>query len=200
MSPTARSPTPDHRGPPPAESHHPDDRCGVRSGPRLRSRLRRPRLPGHPLRPRPGRGRIDIVLGATVRRIVPHGDRVGGVELADGRVVPADLVLVGVGVIPSPELAESIGLICDNGVRVAGWVADHAAWCGHASGPGLHRPGGLGRGAHDASSRRARPPGARAECLDAGGAASARSGRRLAGTGTRRRPARPTASATPSRT
>ncbi|MEV6101860.1 FAD-dependent oxidoreductase [Nocardia sp. NPDC051981] len=61
---------------------------------------------------------IDIVLGATVRRVLPSGDRVGGVELADGRVIPADLVLVGVGVIPNTELAESIGLVCDNGVRV----------------------------------------------------------------------------------
>ncbi|MEV6140638.1 FAD-dependent oxidoreductase [Nocardia sp. NPDC051990] len=61
---------------------------------------------------------IEIVLDAAVRRIVPRGDRVGGVELADGRVVPADLVLVGVGVIPNTELAESIGLDCDNGVRV----------------------------------------------------------------------------------
>ncbi|TGN65353.1 ferredoxin [Nocardioides eburneiflavus] len=61
---------------------------------------------------------IDVVLGADVRRIVGRGDRVGGVELADGRVVAADLVLVGVGVIPNTELAESIGLVCDNGVRV----------------------------------------------------------------------------------
>ncbi|WP_033293974.1 NAD(P)/FAD-dependent oxidoreductase [Amycolatopsis jejuensis] len=61
---------------------------------------------------------IDIVLDAVVRRIVPRGDRVGGVELADGRVLPADLVLVGVGVLPNTELAESIGLECDNGVRV----------------------------------------------------------------------------------
>lgn len=61
---------------------------------------------------------IDVVLGADVRRIVGRGDRVGGVELSDGRVVAADLVLVGVGVIPNTELAESIGLVCDNGVRV----------------------------------------------------------------------------------
>ncbi|MBB2891940.1 NAD(P)/FAD-dependent oxidoreductase [Flexivirga oryzae] len=61
---------------------------------------------------------IDIVLDASVRRIVANGDRVGGVELGDGRVVPADLVLVGVGVIPNTELAESISLECDNGVRV----------------------------------------------------------------------------------
>ena len=61
---------------------------------------------------------IEIVLDARVRRIVPRGDRVGGVELDDGRVVAADLVMVGVGVIPNTELAESIGLECDNGVRV----------------------------------------------------------------------------------
>jgi 3-phenylpropionate/trans-cinnamate dioxygenase ferredoxin reductase subunit len=61
---------------------------------------------------------IDVVLDADVRRIVGRGDRVGGVELGDGRVVPADLVLVGVGVIPHTELAESIGLACDNGILV----------------------------------------------------------------------------------
>ncbi|MFF4761836.1 NAD(P)/FAD-dependent oxidoreductase [Streptomyces sp. NPDC001292] len=61
---------------------------------------------------------IDIVLEAGARRILPRGDRVGAVELSDGRVVAADLVLVGVGVIPNTELAESIGLVCDNGVRV----------------------------------------------------------------------------------
>jgi 3-phenylpropionate/trans-cinnamate dioxygenase ferredoxin reductase subunit len=61
---------------------------------------------------------IDVVLDARESRILPRGDRVGGVELADGRVVPADLVLVGVGVIPNTELAEAIGLECDNGVRV----------------------------------------------------------------------------------
>lgn len=61
---------------------------------------------------------ITVELGASVRRIVPHGDRVAGVDLGDGRIVPADLVLVGVGVIPNTELAESIGLACDNGIRV----------------------------------------------------------------------------------
>ena len=61
---------------------------------------------------------IEIVLDASVRRVLPRGDRVGGVELSDGRVLPADLVLVGVGVLPNTELAESIGLECDNGVRV----------------------------------------------------------------------------------
>ncbi|MEV6235025.1 FAD-dependent oxidoreductase [Saccharopolyspora shandongensis] len=60
---------------------------------------------------------IEILLAAQADRIVAKGDSVGGVEV-DGRVIPADLVLVGVGVIPNTELAESIGLECDNGVRV----------------------------------------------------------------------------------
>ncbi|MBM7515606.1 NAD(P)/FAD-dependent oxidoreductase [Nocardioides nitrophenolicus] len=61
---------------------------------------------------------IDVVLDAQVRRITGSGDRVSGVELADGRLIRADLVLIGVGVIPNTELAESIGLACDNGIRV----------------------------------------------------------------------------------
>ncbi|NMN95757.1 ferredoxin [Nocardiaceae bacterium YC2-7] len=61
---------------------------------------------------------IEILTDATVSRIIAKGDSVGGVELDDGRVIPADIVLVGVGVIPNTELAESIGLYCDNGIRV----------------------------------------------------------------------------------
>lgn len=61
---------------------------------------------------------LDIRLGAELKRIVPDGDRVGGVELADGEVIPADLVLVGIGVIPNTELAERMGLECSNGIVV----------------------------------------------------------------------------------
>jgi 3-phenylpropionate/trans-cinnamate dioxygenase ferredoxin reductase subunit len=44
-----------------------------------------------------------------VARIV--GDSVvSGVELADGEVIPADLVLVGIGVVPRTELASQLGL------------------------------------------------------------------------------------------
>ncbi|MDH6465839.1 3-phenylpropionate/trans-cinnamate dioxygenase ferredoxin reductase subunit [Micromonospora sp. A200] len=45
-------------------------------------------------------------------------DRVSGVLLADGTVLPADLVVVGVGVQPDTELAEQAGLAVDNGVLV----------------------------------------------------------------------------------
>jgi 3-phenylpropionate/trans-cinnamate dioxygenase ferredoxin reductase component len=47
-----------------------------------------------------------------------EGGRVTGVRLADGTVLPADLVLVGVGAVPRTELAEQLGLVCDHGIVV----------------------------------------------------------------------------------
>ncbi|EPH41539.1 FAD/NAD(P)-binding oxidoreductase [Streptomyces aurantiacus] len=50
-----------------------------------------------------------------------HGDgrgRVASVELADGRRLPADLVLVGVGVTPRTELAAAAGLAVNGGITV----------------------------------------------------------------------------------
>jgi 3-phenylpropionate/trans-cinnamate dioxygenase ferredoxin reductase component len=48
------------------------------------------------------------------------GDRgaVTTVRLADGRELPADLVLVGVGIVPRTELAGQLGLECDGGIVV----------------------------------------------------------------------------------
>ncbi|MEU8820599.1 FAD-dependent oxidoreductase [Actinoplanes sp. NPDC048796] len=50
-----------------------------------------------------------------------HTDGRGGVaavELADGTVIPADLVLVGIGAHPDDELASAAGLRCEGGVVV----------------------------------------------------------------------------------
>jgi 3-phenylpropionate/trans-cinnamate dioxygenase ferredoxin reductase subunit len=46
------------------------------------------------------------------------GGRVGAVLLADGTELLADLVVVGVGVVPRTELAEKLGLECDGGIVV----------------------------------------------------------------------------------
>lgn len=43
---------------------------------------------------------------------------VTGVELADGTVIPAGIVVVGIGVIPRTELAEQLGLDVANGIVV----------------------------------------------------------------------------------
>lgn len=62
---------------------------------------------------------IDIRLDARMTRFTDDGSgRVSGVELADGTVVRAQLVLVGIGVIPNTELAEQMGLAVDNGIVV----------------------------------------------------------------------------------
>lgn len=41
-----------------------------------------------------------------------------GVRLADGRIIPFDAALVGVGAVANDELARSAGLSCDNGITV----------------------------------------------------------------------------------
>lgn len=59
---------------------------------------------------------LDIRLDARVEAIT--GDTVAtGVLTGDGHV-EADLVVIGVGVMPATELAELLGLICDDGVVV----------------------------------------------------------------------------------
>jgi NADPH-dependent 2,4-dienoyl-CoA reductase/sulfur reductase-like enzyme len=47
----------------------------------------------------------------------PAGDRVSGVALIDGAVIPADVVVVGVGVSPTTQWLEDSGLEIDNGVK-----------------------------------------------------------------------------------
>lgn len=58
---------------------------------------------------------IEIITGANTRAIL--GDtHVTGVELADGRVMPADLVVMAVGIRPNATLAKDAGLIVNRGV------------------------------------------------------------------------------------
>lgn len=60
----------------------------------------------------------EVCLGAAARRIGSEGGRVTGVDTADGRIVPGDLVLVACGVRPNVELAAAAGLPVDNGIVV----------------------------------------------------------------------------------
>lgn len=64
---------------------------------------------------------LDIRLNTSAERFTPDADggtRVAGVELQDGTVLPAQIVLVGIGVIPNTQLAEQLGLTVDNGIVV----------------------------------------------------------------------------------
>jgi len=61
---------------------------------------------------------IRIHLGVQVTSIESDGARVTGVSLSDGRHIPADLVVVGVGVLPNVELAAEAGLPVASGIIV----------------------------------------------------------------------------------
>ncbi|HEY2708263.1 MAG TPA: FAD-dependent oxidoreductase [Caulobacteraceae bacterium] len=60
---------------------------------------------------------VAFELNAVIERF-EGADHVTGVRLADGRVIPCDDVVVGIGIIPNDELARDAGLTCDNGVVV----------------------------------------------------------------------------------
>jgi 3-phenylpropionate/trans-cinnamate dioxygenase ferredoxin reductase subunit len=61
---------------------------------------------------------IRIHLGVQVTSIESDGASVTGVSLSDGRHLPADLVVVGVGVLPNVELAHEAGLPVAAGIIV----------------------------------------------------------------------------------
>jgi 3-phenylpropionate/trans-cinnamate dioxygenase ferredoxin reductase subunit len=61
---------------------------------------------------------IRIHLGVQATSIESDGTAVTGVSLSDGRHVPADLVVVGVGVLPNVELAAKAGLPVAAGIIV----------------------------------------------------------------------------------
>lgn len=76
---------------------------------------------------------VDIRLNAAVQTIVERGGRVAEVRLADGAAVPAQLVLVGIGVLPAVAPLKAAGAEGDNGVDVD-------EFC-HTSLPHIHAAG-----------------------------------------------------------
>jgi 3-phenylpropionate/trans-cinnamate dioxygenase ferredoxin reductase subunit len=61
---------------------------------------------------------MRIHLGVQVTSIEADGVRLTGVSLSDGRHIPADLVVVGVGVLPNVELAAEADLPVASGIIV----------------------------------------------------------------------------------
>jgi 3-phenylpropionate/trans-cinnamate dioxygenase ferredoxin reductase subunit len=55
---------------------------------------------------------------ARIQQLVASGSRVAGIELQDGAFIPADVVVLGVGMAPEDELARAAGLDVSNGVHV----------------------------------------------------------------------------------
>ncbi|WP_103258962.1 NAD(P)/FAD-dependent oxidoreductase [Tabrizicola aquatica] len=84
------------------------------------------------------------VLEATGLDRLEGDDRVTGAILKDGRVLPADFVIVGVGITPNTHLAEQAGLAIDNGIATdaLGRTSDPSIW---AAGDCASFPQGEGR-------------------------------------------------------
>jgi p-cumate 2,3-dioxygenase ferredoxin reductase subunit len=56
---------------------------------------------------------VKVICGASIKQATGKG-----IELDDGTIVPADIVLVGIGVEASDDLAHQLGLNTDHGIKV----------------------------------------------------------------------------------
>ncbi len=61
---------------------------------------------------------VEIRENAVLKGLEGDDGVVTGARLADGEILPADLCLVGIGVVPEVELAAAAGLEVDNGIHV----------------------------------------------------------------------------------
>jgi 3-phenylpropionate/trans-cinnamate dioxygenase ferredoxin reductase subunit len=82
---------------------------------------------------------VDWRPGSSVRRIIGT-DRVQAVETSAGERIPADLVVVGVGVQPQTELAVSAGLTVGDGIEVSDTLMTSA--------PGIYAAGDVASAWH----------------------------------------------------
>jgi len=64
-----------------------------------------------------GRG-MTILTGADTAEIIEQDGRVGGVRMKDGTEIPADLVVMAVGIRPNGTLAKASGLAVERGIIV----------------------------------------------------------------------------------
>lgn len=76
-----------------------------------------------------GRGGATLIAGAGVSGFESVSDRVTGIQLNDGRSIPADVVVVGIGSRPN------IGWLAGSGIELAGGVVTDT--CGSTSIPGV---------------------------------------------------------------
>ncbi len=89
-----------------------------------------------------------IVCGASVTEFVRDNGHIRAVRCADGREIPCGVAVVGIGVIPNTELAEQIGLDCDNGICVDA--------LGRSSDPNVYAAGDVASYRHPFADRRMR--------------------------------------------
>ncbi len=73
---------------------------------------------------------VVILEGTGLDRLSGTGGHVTEAKLTDGRVLKADFVIAGVGIVPDTRLAEAAGLAVENGIRVdaQGRTSDPHVW------------------------------------------------------------------------
>ena len=91
----------------------------LEAAPRLLGRVLAPVLSDWYAELHRGHG-VQLMLGAQVAAIEADASGVTGVKLADGTLLPAGLVVVGIGVSANDQLAREAGLECDRGIVVDG--------------------------------------------------------------------------------
>ena len=60
---------------------------------------------------------VRIICNAKVTNLNAENQMINSVSLESGETLAADIVLVGIGAIPNTQLAASIGLECENGIK-----------------------------------------------------------------------------------
>jgi 3-phenylpropionate/trans-cinnamate dioxygenase ferredoxin reductase subunit len=91
----------------------------LEGAPRVLARVTSPEMSAFYEHVHRGQG-VKIRTGVAVSGFIPNpaDDTVGMVECGEDDSIPADLVIVGIGLIPNTELAEEAGLLVDNGIVV----------------------------------------------------------------------------------
>lgn len=83
---------------------------------------------------------VAIIEGAGVSNVINNADGSFTAMLSDGRALDADIVIVGIGVLPNSEIAEAAGLDCDRGILVDehARTSDPHIWAAGDCATGVH--------------------------------------------------------------
>ncbi len=73
---------------------------------------------------------VKILESTGLERLLGEDGHVTAARLTDGREIPADFVIAGVGILPATPLAEAAGLVIENGIRTDshGRTSDPHIW------------------------------------------------------------------------
>ncbi len=87
----------------------------IEAAPRILQRVASPETADYFRRLHEAHG-VRILEGTGLAQLTGE-DAVTGAILVDGTEIPADLVIVGIGILPNAELAEAAGIALENGIR-----------------------------------------------------------------------------------